>query len=169
MKEGIYYDISNEDYHHGLGISKSQLDLINEMPAEYIWSKEAPVDEEKIKPLEIGTALHCLLLEPDEYHKRYKIGPDVNRRTNAGKEKEKEFFDMCEKEGITPITHDDNRKLMIMRDSALAHPIAKWCLKADGVSESSIYWTDKETDVLCRCRPDRIRSEEHTSELQSLT
>ncbi|MCG5279844.1 PD-(D/E)XK nuclease-like domain-containing protein [Providencia rettgeri] len=156
MKEGIYYNISNEDYHNGLGISKSQLDLINEMPAEYIWSKDAPIDEEKIKPLEIGTALHCLLLEPDEYYKRYKIGPDVNRRTNEGKKKEKEFFDMCEKEGITPITHDDNRKLMIMRDSALAHPIAKWCLEADGVSESSIYWTDKETDVLCRCRPDRI-------------
>ena len=60
MKPGIYYDISNEDYHHGLGISKSQLYLISKMPAEYIWSKEAPVDEEKIKALDFGTAIHCL-------------------------------------------------------------------------------------------------------------
>ncbi|HCT7328987.1 TPA: PD-(D/E)XK nuclease-like domain-containing protein [Proteus mirabilis] len=161
MKPGIYYDISNEDYHHGLGISKSQLDLISEMPAEYIWSKEAPVDEEKIKALDFGTAIHCLLLEPDEYSKRYKIGPDVNRRTNAGKQEEKEFLEMCGKEGITPITHDDNRKLMLMRDSAIAHPIARWCLEANGVAESSIYWNDEDTDILCRCRPDKLIQEHH--------
>lgn len=161
MKPGIHYGISNEDYHHGLGISKSQLDLISEMPAEYIWSKDAPVDEEKIKALDFGTAIHCLLLEPDEYGKRYKIGPDVNRRTNAGKQEEKEFLEMCEKEGITPITYDDNRKLMLMRDSAMAHPIAKWCLEANGVAESSIYWNDEDTDILCRCRPDKLIQEHH--------
>lgn len=161
MKPGIYYDISNEDYHHGLGISKSQLDLISEMPAEYIWSKEAPIDEEKIKALDFGTAIHCLLLEPDEYNKRYKIGPDVNRRTNAGKQEEKEFLEMCEKEGITPITYDDNRKLMLMRDSAMAHPIARWCLEAKGVAESSIYWNDADTDILCRCRPDKLIQDHH--------
>ncbi|SUC45671.1 Exodeoxyribonuclease 8 [Providencia stuartii] len=64
MKEGIYYNISNEDYHNGLGISKSQLDLINESPADFIWHRDAPVDKEKTKALDFGTALHCLLLEP---------------------------------------------------------------------------------------------------------
>lgn len=159
MKPGIYYDISNEDYHRGDGISKSQLDLIDQSPADFIWQRNAPVDEEKIKALDFGTAVHCLLLEPDEFNNRYKIGPEVNRRTNAGKQEEKEFFEMCEKEGITPITHDDNRKLLLMRDSAMAHPIAKWCLEATGVAESSIYWKDEDTDILCRCRPDKLIQE----------
>ncbi|CDG21022.1 conserved protein of unknown function [Xenorhabdus poinarii G6] len=161
MTPGIYYDISNEDYHKGAGISKSQLDIIDQAPAELIWQRNAPVDEEKTGALDIGTALHCLLLEPDEFQKRFKIGPDVNRRTSAGREQEREFLEMCERENITPITHENNRKLLIMRDSAMAHPIAKWCLESAGHAESSIYWNDYTTGVLCRSRPDKLIETHH--------
>lgn len=89
------------------------------------------------------------------------IAPEVNRRTNAGKEQEKEFLEMCEKENITPITNEDNRKLSLMKDSTMAHPIARWCLEAKGIAESSIYWKDKDTDILCRCRPDKLIQEHH--------
>lgn len=156
MQPGIYYDISNEDYHGGPGISKSQLDDIAISPAIYQWRKHAPVDEEKTSALDLGTALHCLLLEPDEFSKRFEVGPEVNRRTTAGKEKEKEFMERCKAEGITPITHGDNRKLTLMRESAMAHPIARWMLEAQGNAEASIYWNDRDTGVLSRCRPDKI-------------
>ena len=62
MKPGIYYDISNESYHAGDGVSKSQLDMVALSPALLPWSKAAPVDEEKTKALDMGTALHCILL-----------------------------------------------------------------------------------------------------------
>ena len=58
---GRVFGLSNEEYHSGPGISKSQLDDIAESPATYIWRKSAPVDEEKLKALDMGTALHCLL------------------------------------------------------------------------------------------------------------
>ncbi|MDC9598947.1 PD-(D/E)XK nuclease-like domain-containing protein [Xenorhabdus anantnagensis] len=159
MNPGIYYDISNEDYHSGEGVSKSQLDIIDQSPAELIWQRTAPVDDEKIKSLDMGTALHCLLLEPDEFGKRFAIEPKLDRRTKTGKE-EAEAFDLANQDKIV-LTQEESRKLLIMRDSAMSHPIAKWCLEAAGKSESSIYWNDPESDVLCRCRPDKLISEHH--------
>ncbi len=64
MKPGIYFDISNEDYHAGDGVSKSQLDMVAKNPALLKWVQAAPEDEEKKSALDMGTALHCLLLEP---------------------------------------------------------------------------------------------------------
>ena len=65
---GIYYDLSNRDYHRDDSISKSGLDLIDENPSQLIWSKNAPRDVEKEKPLDFGTAVHTLLLEPEKFN-----------------------------------------------------------------------------------------------------
>ncbi|CBX44552.1 exodeoxyribonuclease [Erwinia phage phiEt88] len=156
MEPGIYYDISNEDYHSGAGVSKSQLDDIATNPAVYKWRKSAPVDTEKMKALDMGTALHCLLLEPEEFDKRFVVGPDVNRRTSAGKEEEARFLRDCERSGMTVMDAEQGIKLKLMRESALSHPAARWLLEADGHCESSIYWNDDETGELCRFRPDKF-------------
>ena len=65
IEPGIYYGISNENYHAGPGISKSQLDDIADTPALYLWRKNAPVDTTKTKTLDLGTAFHCRVLEPE--------------------------------------------------------------------------------------------------------
>ncbi|EHB8709236.1 exonuclease VIII, partial [Escherichia coli] len=59
IEPGIYYGISNENYHAGPGVSKSQLDDIADTPALYLWRKNAPVDTTKTKTLDLGTAFHC--------------------------------------------------------------------------------------------------------------
>ncbi|ENC4315011.1 PD-(D/E)XK nuclease-like domain-containing protein, partial [Salmonella enterica subsp. enterica serovar Bredeney] len=80
IQPGIYYDIPNEAYHAGPGVSKSQLDDIADTPAIYLWRKNAPVDTEKTKSLDTGTAFHCRVLEPEEFSKRFIIAPEFNRR-----------------------------------------------------------------------------------------
>ena len=117
LPQGLVLGLSNEEYHSGPGISKSQLDDIAESPATYIWRKSAPVDEEKLKALDMGTALHCLLLEPEEFKDRFIIAPEFNRRTNAGKDEEKEFLANCAELGKTIMTAEDGRKLQLMRES----------------------------------------------------
>ena len=67
---GRVFGLSNEEYHAGPGVSKSQLDQIAESPATYIWAKNAPVDEEKLKPLDMGTALHDAM--SDEQWEQYQ-------------------------------------------------------------------------------------------------
>ncbi|OCG39758.1 PD-(D/E)XK nuclease-like domain-containing protein [Gilliamella sp. Bif1-4] len=156
MKQGIYYDISNEDYHNGAGISKSQLDFIEESPALYQWVKNAPVDKSKMSSLDMGTAFHCLLLEPEEFKKRFIIPKPINLRTNAGKAEYQELLKEAKESNQAIITNEDYRKLLLMRDSAMAHPLAKWIIEERGYTESSIYWNDIDTDILCRCRPDKF-------------
>ncbi|EGU6901510.1 exonuclease VIII [Salmonella enterica] len=120
IQPGIYYDIPNEAYHAGPGVSKSQLDDIVDTPAIYLWRKNAPVDTEKTKSLDTGTAFHCRVLEPEEFSKRFIIAPEFNRRTSAGKEEEKTFLEECARTGITVLTAEEGRKIEFMYQSVMA-------------------------------------------------
>ena len=71
MKPGIYYDISNEDYHKGAGISKSGLDLIAKSPAHYKAVIDGITVREPTKAQSLGTAFHELLLEPDLFWSKH--------------------------------------------------------------------------------------------------
>lgn len=71
MKPGIYSNISNEDYHGGIGISKSGLDLIAKSPAHYKAVVDGITVREPTKAQAIGTAFHELLLEPDLFWSKY--------------------------------------------------------------------------------------------------
>jgi exodeoxyribonuclease VIII len=56
------------------------------------------------------------------------------------------------------LSQDQWDKLHAMRDAVMAHPAACALLtNQPGTAEMSIYWTDEETGVLCRCRPDFLR------------
>ncbi|EBS1835902.1 exodeoxyribonuclease 8, partial [Salmonella enterica subsp. enterica serovar Java] len=120
IQPGIYYDIPNEAYHAGQGVSKSQLDDIVDTPAIYLWRKNAPVDTEKTKSLDTGTVFHCRVLEPEEFSKRFIIAPEFNRRTSAGKEEEKTFLEECARTGITVLTAEEGRKIEFMYQSVMA-------------------------------------------------
>ncbi|EMZ7978196.1 exodeoxyribonuclease VIII [Escherichia coli] len=161
IEPGIYYGISNENYHAGPGVSKSQLDDIADTPALYLWRKNAPVDTTKTKTLDLGTAFHCRVLEPEEFSNRFIVAPEFNRRTNAGKEEVKTFLMECASTGKTVITAEEGRKIELMYQSVMALPLGQWLVESAGHAESSIYWEDPETGILCRCRPDKIIPEFH--------
>ncbi|EHS2595457.1 exodeoxyribonuclease VIII [Salmonella enterica] len=161
IQPGIYYDIPNEAYHAGPGVSKSQLDDIADTPAIYLWRKNAPVDTEKTKSLDTGTAFHCRVLEPEEFSKRFIIAPEFNRRTSAGKEEENTFLEECARTGRTVLTAEEGRKIELMYQSVMALPLGQWLVESAGYAESSVYWEDPETGILCRCRPDKIIPEFH--------
>ncbi len=151
---GYYRDLSNEAYHGGPGISKSQLDLIHKSPALFQWNQAAPEDEEKKSSLNIGDAVHAILLEPHRFAAQYAIGPaDAPRNTKAGKEKWEEFE--AGLAGQAVLTADEGRKVHLIRESVMAHPHARWLVEAEGDAEASIYWKERSTGLLARCRPDK--------------
>ena len=75
-------------------ISKSGLDLINRAPAHYYerYLNPAANPQKETPALVIGSAVHCAVLEPEEFGKRYAVGPRVDRRTKAGKEEWEAFL-----------------------------------------------------------------------------
>lgn len=65
---GIYLDISNTDYHGGPGISKSQMDRLARSPLHLIDHESESSDS-----MDLGTAVHAAVLEPDQFEKDYAL------------------------------------------------------------------------------------------------
>lgn len=154
IASGIYYDLSNRDYHRDDSISKSGLDHINKNPSQLIWSKNAPVHREKLKAMDFGTAVHTILLEPELFSEQFVVAPELNLRTNDGKAEWAAFQE--ENQDRIIMTFEEHEKLQIMRESVFAHPVARMIFESEGYNEASIFWTDPETEERCRIRPDRV-------------
>jgi hypothetical protein len=149
---GVHNDISIEAYHSSVGISKSGLDDINRSPYHY-WAyhlaPDRPPEPDRAGDQLTGALLHCALLEPDEFDKRYAVGPDVNRNTTVWKDFVKEH------PGHTIIKRDQRFEAFQMADSLRKIKEIRTAMLR-GTSEVSAYWEDEETGALCRCRPDFV-------------
>lgn len=61
----------------------------------------------------------------------------------------------AECEGKEIITEEEYEKVCAIRDAVMSDPVAgKLFAPSSGVPELSCYWTDPDTGVDCRCRPD---------------
>lgn len=155
MKPGIYHGTSNAEYHGAPGISKSGLDLINRCPAWYKHCKETP--REETAAFTFGSATHAAILEPQVYATDFAVAPECDRRTNAGKALWAGFF--ADNAGKTIITRQQADDIEGMQASVGAHPAASKLLSAIGLVESSVFWNDEATGMLCKCRPDFWRND----------
>ncbi len=156
MKDGIYHNISNDDYHAGPGISASGLKLIaNRSPLHY-WSAYLDPKREARKTtpsMLLGSAIHSAVLEPDLFRDQYMVAPDVDRRTKEGKMLYETALGIAAENGSTLLSSDDYLTAIKIQESCRRHPLARRIFE-DGKAEQSVFWTDPETGVLCKCRPD---------------
>lgn len=75
MKPGIYPNISNADYHGGEGVSNSMLSVVREKSPMHLKAlRDAANDNEPTAAQSIGTAFHCLVLEPEVFVREYCLG-----------------------------------------------------------------------------------------------
>ena len=155
MKPGIYAGITNADYHGGPGVSKSGLDLIARSPRHY-WARYLDPQRTPTEPtpaMRLGTAIHTAVLEPGEFKKRHHIAPVVDRRTKDGKAAWEAAVAAADAAGAELISNDDAITCLRIAEVVRSHPTARKVF-ASGQAELSVYWQDKETGLLCKCRPD---------------
>lgn len=151
--------MENADYHAHPAVSKSGLDLIARSPLHY-WARYLDPNRMAIEPtaaMRIGTALHTLVLEQDQFESRYVTAPVVDRRTKEGKARWLEFE--AEAAGRELITADDRATISRMAEAVWRHPAAAMLLHWQGKAETTHMWTDATTGVECKCRPDWLTND----------
>lgn len=138
-------DMPNADYHSYTGISKSGLDLVNRSPAHFFYGAK----REATRAMEMGTAIHTSLLEPERFREEYVLLKDVkDRRASAYKEAIK-----VHSSELVLVGHEAD-KVAGMQESVYAQPEASGALSGEGWRELSAFVEDPETGVLLRCRYD---------------
>ena len=127
----ITYNLEPQVYFDNVGINVSGLNLLDKSPAHYKASLQAT---KKSSPaLLLGSAVHCAVLEPEEFGKRYALA-DYDRRTKEGKAKHQEMLD----QGIEGLPFDVYTQVIGMQKSVMTHPLAKNMLEG-GKTEVSCF------------------------------
>lgn len=150
--DGVY-DISNDEYHASEGISRSKLMLLDKSPYHFWYEMYSGLAEkrETTASMNIGSAFHTLLLEPELFTKEFAVAPKIDRRTTKGKEEFAIFME--ENANKILLTDDQYVKASVMASHIRQHEIVTTLLD-ESVFEQSIFWTDKETGIQFKTRPD---------------
>lgn len=140
-RTGIVHGLAFEDYLAGPECSKSSLwTMHTRSPAH------ARVEKEASNAMQLGTAIHCAVLEPDFFAERFHRGPD-DRRGNKWKEAAEEY-------GERLLTSGDYDDALAVRDAVSTNPIIRRLTGAGTVREVSAFATDPITGLRIRTRPD---------------
>ncbi|MEM7663811.1 MAG: PD-(D/E)XK nuclease-like domain-containing protein [Pseudomonadota bacterium] len=140
----IIHGLPFEDYLKIDGVSKSTL-----------WTgytrswAHARVEKEESNVMKIGSAVHCAILEPDEFSDRYIKGPADRRGL-----KWTEPLEEAKAEGKELLTSGDYEKALLIRDKAQAEPLIKKLTGVGTVRELTCHWVDPITGLKMRARPD---------------
>lgn len=154
----IELGLDNDTYRAAAGLSHSDSKRLRKSPFHFhaLLQPTAPPSE-PTAAMFAGTLAHCALLEPHAFDTRYRLLPTKPDGTEVSKSSNdyKAFKADCDDAGIEPIT-------LQQRDVAHAQAAALMQLEdvqramVDGESEVSAWWTDPATEILCKCRPDRV-------------
>jgi len=148
--------MDNADYHRHPAVSKSHLDQVAKSPLHY-WSRYLDPDRVQFEPtpaMQVGTAVHTHVLELDQWDARYVVMPEgIDRRTKAGKAEWEAFT--ASAADRTVISAADFELVQRMGRAVYGHPAAALLLQQlSGQAETTHMWTDADTGLECKCRPD---------------
>ena len=145
MKDGVYFNLSEEEYHAEKRLSASGIKQILNSPTEYWFnSRLNPLYEEnKTEALTDGTILHGLILEPESFFEKFAVPSKeidaLNKNTNTFKEWKaanegagKKLLTLSKYQKFKTITAYLSQKGQVL-DCGLFK---------GGRSEVSIFWTD---------------------------
>ena len=171
QKNGIYSGISNDEYHADKNTYSSSLIKMMEVPAIAKYKMSFPSEYKDC--YRMGTAIHTKILEPHLFEHEFMLAINQPKRSAADKKVWSEWFfeNGADGDGIVSnkaaewynlfeqqthkhiITPDELRTIESMAESVKSNKSSIELL-TNGEAEQSIYWTDSETGLNLRVRPD---------------
>lgn len=138
--------MSNEDYHAYPAYSKSGLDLIDRSPYHY----HLRTPKKATRPMEIGTAIHCAILEPERFAKEYMLLRDVtDRRQSEYKEAVKVYGSERTLSGPEADKVSTMQETVLSRHQGLSDP---------DYTELSLFAKCPKTGLMIKARLDWIKA-----------
>jgi hypothetical protein len=154
LEPGAYSGVPEDVYHALPYVSSSFLKKFKDCPADVL----APMA--KTDSMEIGSALHCYILEgPEVFARKYvtMFESDLNKNSNDYKKKAKEFAEENDKKIILPSHTSKTPTMDVIKgvhNSLQDHPAAFKLLAQEGVTELTLIWDDPITGLRCKARLD---------------
>lgn len=148
MTPKVIDGMKSEDYHRHAALGSTSLKtLATKTPAHWKWDSEHPRHSDAF---DLGTAVHSLVLEQDESGVRVIDAKD--KRAKEWKESEA----LAREAGKIPMLAKEWNVVKAMRDSVMAHPLAKAAFTGH-IPERSIFW-QHETGTGLKTRPDALHT-----------
>lgn len=157
----MFIDMPADEYHSDPAVvGHSALVSLLHSPKHYYADLQRG---RKVTPaMEFGTALHTQVLEPERFAVEFVVKPKFDLRTTVGKENSAAWD--AENPGKTIISEADKESIEGM--------FAALCERDDialkirnSYREKSFFWTDEDTGIECRIRPDLLIFDEITGEI----
>lgn len=180
---GEYLRMSSDEYHGAPGISSSGLRLVGRSLAHYYAAYRDPARplRQPTDAMRAGTALHCLILEPEAFSARYAVVPaDAPQRpTRAMLEAKNPGAESMQRQGYWRLFDQMNagketidaedhgtvlgyESMQRIQESVWSHPTVRELIEGGAVAESSVFarvpanveGLESCEDTLVKCRPD---------------
>lgn len=151
--DGIYTDVSWEEYFAIEAINISSLVNISVSPLYYQWCKTHPKDTEALR---FGRAVDLAVFEIELFRERYTqwtgftvLGEKVIKKGSYWED----FKAIAENNGQEIIDADDYQLALAIRNAVRDDPLARTYLH-QGHEQVTLIWHDKETGFRCKARLD---------------
>jgi hypothetical protein len=154
IDDGIYPRGSAPPYEDIDAANYSTIKLLGRSPKAYLHAKDNLGKREPSDTLTRGLAAHTAVLEPDRFLLDYVLWEGERR---AGKFWD-DFAARAKAENKTILRKQDYDFALRVREAVRSDPVAAPYLTS-GLHEATIVWTDGQTGIRCKGRPDFITAD----------
>lgn len=125
-------------------LNNTGMKYLQQSPAHYRAWRAGLLDAESTPAQLFGAAVHCRILEPDDFHRRYARF-EGDRRTKAGKAAWAEI----QLSGKAAFNARDWEAIQAIYDAVMLHPAAAHLVE-NSHHEIARTWTDDDTGAACK-------------------